>query len=434
MPTEPESVPTERALDVTILDATGGVEATVDEPTPPDLQVTKTSDTDGLLHEGDNFLYTITVTNAGEEIATGVKLLDVLPPGALNPAIPPFPEFAGKACVIASSVPNPGGVPHVTVSCGPVSLDPGESVEVIFKVVVNGGVCGTITNEVDVEGGNEPASNVGADNHAEASDEIACVPRIRLSKTGPSAAHVGDTIEYAFVARNNGGVDLTNVTLSDPKCAGSPTWVDDGNGDSTLAVGEAWRYTCDHDVTAGDGSTIHNQARVAGHHEGGTVTDTDTHDVDVLHPSIAIRKTATPTAGPAGTSIVYTYTVTNTGDTALFDVSVDDDKLNHIGNVARLAVGATATLTAEITLGPSPITNVGTAQGEDRLGMSVEAHDTATVTVVSGGGGDDGGDATGGSGGTPFTGSDTGILASWIVVLSALGAVLLATSRRRAQG
>ena len=105
-------------------------------------------------------------------------------------------------------------------------------------------------------------------------------------------------------------------------------------------------------VTTGDGSMIHNQATVTADHEGGTVSDTATHDVDVLHPGIDLEKTATPTAGPAGTLIVYTYAVTNTGDTPLFEVSVDDDRLNHIGDIATLAVGATVERTAEITLAP----------------------------------------------------------------------------------
>ena len=40
-------------------------------PTPPDLQVSKSSDADGILHEGDDFLYTITVTNVGDEDGNG---------------------------------------------------------------------------------------------------------------------------------------------------------------------------------------------------------------------------------------------------------------------------------------------------------------------------------------------------------------------------
>ena len=297
-----------------------------------------------------------------------------------------------------------------------------------LKVFVNGDVCGSITNVVDVEGTNEPAANVGADNHAEATDEIACVPRIRLLKGGPSLAHVGDTITYVFIARNNGSVDLTNIELADPKCDGAPTLLDDADGDATLSVGEDWRFECDHTVTSGDGTLIHNQATVTGDHEGGTVTDTDTHDVDVIHPGIDLEKTATPTSGPAGTPIVYTYTVTNIGDTPLFDVSVNDDKVGPVGVIATLAAGASAELRFEITLGSSPITNVATATGEDRLGGSVSDEASATVTAVAGGG-----DGDGSGGGSPFTGSDAGLLAGWIVTLMALGSAVLVTTRRRPQ-
>ena len=406
-------------------DVTNTVEC--DEPAPPDLQVSKRSDAGGILHDGDDFLYTITVTNVGEESATGVELIDVLPAGALHVGVPPFPTLAGKACAITSSV-LPGGVPFAEVRCGPVSLGPGESASATVKVFVSGDVCGPITNVVDVEGADEPEENVGPDNHAAASDEIACVPRIRLLKGGPSIAHVGDTITYVFTARNDGGVDLSNIGLTDPGCDRSPALVDDGDGDDVLGVDEGWMFTCDRTVIAGDGDTVHNRAAVTGDHEGGTVEDSDTQDVNVIHPSIDLEKSATPTSGPTGTLVVYTYAVANTGDTMLFDISVDDDIEGHIGDIASLAVGASAELTHQTTLGSSPITNVGSADGFDVLRGTrgtVRDEDSVTVAVVSAGGGGDG------TGGSPFTGSEGGLLAGWIVVLMALGTALLTASRRR---
>ena len=394
---------------------------------PPDLQVTKSSNADGTLHDGDDFLYTIAVTNVGDEEATGVELVDVMPAGALNVGVPPFPTFAGEDCTVTSSVPEPGGVPYAEVRCGPISLGPGASESVTIKVIVSGGVCGQVTNVVDVEGANEPAANVGADNHAEATDEIACVPRIRLQKGGPERAHVGDTITYVFAVTNTGGLDLSNIDLSDPKCdAGAPTLVENADGDDVLEVDEEWGFECRHMITTGDGDPVHNQARVTGDHEGGTVSDTDTHDVSVLHPRIELEKTATPTSGPSGTLIAYTYTITNTGDTPLFDISVDDDMIGHVGVIPMLAVDGIVQLTSEITLGPSPVTNNATAGGSDALGAFVSDDASATVTVVAGEGG-----GNGPGGGSPFTGSDAGDQGAWILVLAALGSALLMASRRR---
>ena len=406
--------------------ASNGVtnEVSCGEPSPPDLQVAKSSDATGILNEGDSFLYTVTVTNVGDETATGVSFVDVLPDGAFNVAIPPYPTFAGEECVVTSSSPPGGGLAHTEVTCGPASLGPGTTASVTVKVIVTGEVCGPVTNVVDVEGTNEPERAVGPDNHAEASDEIACVPRIRLQKGGPSQAHVGDEIAYVFGVKNTGGADLTGIDLTDPKCDSTPTLIDDGDGDALLGVGETWMYECSHTITAGDGDPMHNVATVTGHHgEGGTVSDTDDHDVQVLHPNIDLEKSADPPSGSPGTTITYTYTVENTGDATLFDVSVDDDKLGHIGTISSLAPDQTEQLTAEITLGDSPITNVATAEGADALGGSVTDVDDVTVTVVGAG-------AVGGIGGSPFTGGDVDGLLALLIAFLALGTALLTWSRR----
>ena len=401
-----------------------------EQPSPPDLQITKSSGADGTLHEGDAFLYTVTVTNVGDETATGVSFVDVLPDGAFNVAIPPFPTFAGDACTVTSSSPAGGGLAHTEVACGPVSLAAGASASVTVKVIVTGDVCGLVTNVVDVQGTNEPGPAVGPENHAEATDEIACVPRIRLQKGGPTLAHVGDEITYLFGVNNTGGTDLTGIELTDPKCDSTPTLTDDGDGDAVLAVGETWTFECSHTVTAGDGDPVHNVATVTGHHgDGGTVSDTDDHDVNVLHPDIDLEKSADPPSGSPGTAIVYTYTVENTGDATLFDISVDDDQLGHVGTILSLAPGQVEELTAEITLGDAPVTNIATAEGADALGGSVSDVDDATVTVVGAG-------AVGGSGGSgsPFTGRDVDGLLAWLLGLLALGAALVLGSRRRAEG
>jgi uncharacterized repeat protein (TIGR01451 family) len=393
------------------------------EPTPPDLRVTKTSSADGLLQDADDFVYTITVENVGEETATGVEVHDTLPSG-LNVLVSPLPSFRGEFCTVASSVVVPG-VPMATVDCGPASLDVGASASVKIHVVVNGDVCGRITNVVGVEGVNEPAENVGPDNHAQVSDEIACQPGIRLLKRGPALAHVGDTITYVLTATNTGGVELTDVELADPRCDTPPTVVDDGDGDIVLAVDEVWTFGCDHTITADDGDPIRNEATVSGRHDAGTVSDSDTHEVDLIHPAIHLVKTVSPTAGPAGTPIAYTYAVTNTGDTTLFDISVDDDIEGHIRDIPSLAAGATVEVAHQIILGSSPIANVGTAQGVDVLGLSVSDDDEATVTVVSGVGGEDGD----GPGGTPFTGADAGDLTALLALLAGVGTALLLSTR-----
>jgi hypothetical protein len=75
--------------------------------------------------------------------------------------------------------------------------------------------------------------------------------------------------------------------------------------------------------------------------------------------------------------------VTNSGDTQLTNVTVDDDILGVVGVIATLDPGASVTLTKQTLITPSsPTVNVGTATGSDRLGTQVSAKATASVTVV----------------------------------------------------
>jgi len=137
--------------------------------------------------------------------------------------------------------------------------------------------------------------------------------------------------------------------------------------------------------------------------------------------------------------VTYTYLVTNTGDTTLFNVSVDDNVLGHIDTIASLGAGASTTLTATFTVGDSPTTNIGTASGDDILGRTVTAEDDAVVTPIAGSGGEGPGCCIAGGGGgigggTPFTGSEVGVWSLLAAALTLLGAVTLWATRRRLDG
>ena len=69
---------------------------------------------------------------------------------------------------------------------------------------------------------------------------------------------------------------------------------------------------------------------------GTPVTDTAECSTDVSNPGISIVKTVDEEIVPIGTTVTFTYVVTNTGDVTLFNISVDDDILGHIGDIASL--------------------------------------------------------------------------------------------------
>jgi LPXTG-motif cell wall-anchored protein len=162
--------------------------------------------------------------------------------------------------------------------------------------------------------------------------------------------------------------------------------------------------------------------------DGRQATDDDDHQVDLIHPAIQIVKTVNPVSGEPGDVVTYTYEVTNTGDTTLYDVSVDDDVIGHIGDIPTLEAGATVVLTEDYVLpnDASAVINVGVATGEDELGEEVSDDDDASVTIVLVE--------------TPeppeppdtaFTGSDASMLATLAAGLLLMGLVATIAGRRR---
>jgi uncharacterized repeat protein (TIGR01451 family) len=255
-------------------------------------------------------------------------------------------------------------------------------------------------------------------------------PAINIVKDGPELVHRGDTITYTFEVTNPGEVELFDVELTDPICDAG-TIVPGADVDSSLAVGEVWHFTCLHLVTTEDPDPIPNTATVRGDTEegegGNEVTDTDDHVVDIISPAIDIVKTVDEEVVPIGTTVTYTYVITNTGDTTLYEISVDDDILGHIGDIAVLEPGDSVTLTKDFVVGDEPVINVGTAEGEDVLGRSVSADDDATVTPIAG----ENPPNPPNNPPTPFTGSDAGRLGLITIALFGIGVTVIASTRRR---
>ncbi|HEX9124334.1 MAG TPA: hypothetical protein VF984_13425, partial [Actinomycetota bacterium] len=211
---------------------------------------------------------------------------------------------------------------------------------------------------------------------------------IQIVKGGPALAHVGDTITYTFDVSLTTSTPLTNITVTDPICNAAPVLGSKSGGDQddVLEPSETWHYTCAHVVTQSDPDPLPNTATATGTGPNGTVSDTDTHLVDIIHPAIRIVKTADPTSGEPGDTITYTYVVTNTGDVTLYNISVDDDVIGHICDIASLDPGQSQTCTADYVIPDQTgsIDNVGTAEGSDETGTKVKDDDKASVDVVLG--------------------------------------------------
>ncbi len=378
------------------------------------LSISKVAD-DALVNAGHPIGYTITVTNGGAGTAKDVIVTDTLPTNAgLSWTID---GGSGAAdCSITSGV----------MTCDFGDMAPGASLTVHLSSPTTFETCGQVVNQASAT-----TSNDGNPSSGPSTITVNCPDLgIDIEKTGPDQAHVGDTITYDFTVQLTTPEPLSDVTVTDPNCnEGAPVYVSGDDGDSVLEPGEVWNYTCTHLVLDTDLDPLPNTATVEGTAvDGRTTTDEDSWSVDLIHPAIKIVKEVNPTSGNPGDIVTFSYKVTNTGDTTLYNVSVDDDVIGHIGDIAQLDPGDSVTLTKdwELPKGQPTVTNVGTATGTDVLGKTVTADDDATVTIV---------EAIHNPPKPPkptaFTGSDALRLGLLTLVLLGLGSLALVASRRR---
>jgi uncharacterized repeat protein (TIGR01451 family) len=231
--------------------------------------------------------------------------------------------------------------------------------------------------------------------------------------------HVGDTITFTItvsVLESLGGppLSISNLTITDPLpvgetfVTGSDTstpsssftaypngtnyilfW-DFGKGPfaTTLQAIVSYNITVDSNAPSGplyDYATINYDETLSGGHSTPQVTD----NIQVAPaPAISLTKTASPsTPQTAPANFTYTYVVTNTGDEALFNVTIYDQTFNHlILGPVPLPVGQSATGhygPHSITTNGTVFTNYANATGTDQTGAVVNAFAQATVSTTT---------------------------------------------------
>jgi uncharacterized repeat protein (TIGR01451 family) len=381
----------------------------------PSIDIEKKADA-GTVDAGEPIGFMIEVTNNGIGTAKDVVVTDTLPTNE----------------GVDWSIDGGSGAQFCSISAGILTCDFGDmGAGAEFKVHVTSDTdattCGTVDNTASVTVSNGNGDSDGA------SLDVNCPPiGIDIQKNGPDFAHEGDTITYTFAVQLTQDEPLSNVTVTDPNCnEGAPVYVSGDDGDLVLESGEVWHYTCTHLVTASDPDPLPNTATVQGTADDGrNASDSDDHSVDLIDPAIQIVKTVNPVNGNPGDTVTYTYVITNTGDTTLFNVSVDDDVIGHVGDIAKLQPGDSVTLTKDFVLpaGDPEVTNVGTATGTDVLGKQVSDNDDAFVTIVKAE------NPPPAPPPTAFTGSDAarlGLIAGVLLALGLLG-IVLGRKRREA--
>ena len=355
----------------------------------------------------------------------------------------------GDIITYAFTVTNTGNVtldnvtvtdPLVTVAGGPLNdLAPGSSDSTTFTAtyaltqadIDAGQVQNQATASGTPPGGSTPVTDLSDDLDVTENDPtiipIVGVPEITLLKQVASVEDInnngmtdlGDEIRYRFIVENTGNVSLDNVTITDQNpdvtvSPAAPTGV-------TLAPGaiDNTTFTATYvleqaDIDAG---FFENTADVTGDVPGSGTQATDRshpddpdadgptrHDIPAV-PGIAVLKTVASVTDTNGNNITditdiinYAFTVTNTGNVTLTNITLTDINASVVGGpITSLAPGAsdsaTFNATHEVTLADmtaGQVVNQATATGTPPGGGSVSdlsdpndiTEDDPTVTPV----------------------------------------------------
>ena len=207
-----------------------------------------------------------------------------------------------------------------------------------------------------------------------------------------SVTSASSTVNYRYTAWNVGGQDtIANITVVDDKCSPLVRISGDNNGDNTLDPGERWRYTCTKTlkqtttntvVATGYSNDLYHRQTVA------TAVATVVMNSPAVPPLINIVKVPnrlTPFSFGGG-NIMYLYTVTNPGVTAISNVVVADNKCSPIsgpfGDInadGKLDLDESWTYACQ-TYVPTTMNTVATAKGEAN-GYDAIGYAYATVLV-----------------------------------------------------
>ena len=328
----------------------------------PQLTITKTASATSFT-VGVAASYTLNVQNTGTAATTAVSTItDAIPAGLTIGTLPAGCTAAGQTvtCTIAAG------------------LAAGASTSFIIPVTPTEAAVPGVTNTATVSGGGDSTCPAAARCTGSVTTPVLFISSLTLDKTASptTLTAVGATVTYSFLVTNTGNVTITGLQINETVFSGTGTAPVVTCPVTTLAALASTTCTGTYAVTQQDidAGTITNTATASGTDlVGGTSTSPpDTATVTATQtPSQTLVKALTndSTGGSVsvGDVLEYTVTLTNTGNTTLTGVVVNDPKIspNSI-TCPTVAPGGTCVLVGTYTVIQSDadagtIQNVATA-------------------------------------------------------------------------
>ncbi|MFC1713662.1 C10 family peptidase [Candidatus Poribacteria bacterium] len=300
-----------------------------------DLEVSKSVDNPNP-DEGDDIVYTVTVTNNGPSTATNIEVTDFLPSGV---------DYT-------SATATQGGLAFVSAEDRVIwnlgSLIDGADTTLTIRVRVDTGslaesVCGVpITNTASVTAVDQGDSNTS--NNSDTADITVKCADLAVSKSVDNGSpDEGDTIVYTIIVTNNGPGDATSAEITDElpegvtyvSAAATQGNYNDGTGEWAVgslinAASATLTITAILDTSAIDGivcgAPITNTASVTAVDQGDSNTSNNSAsaDITVNCADLEVTKSVDNDSPNEGDAIIYTITTANNGPGDATNVQITD--------------------------------------------------------------------------------------------------------------
>lgn len=284
-------------------------------------------------NEGDEIVYTITLSNEGPDEATGIEVLDALPGGlTFDSADPSQGSYNAETGIWVAGEVASGGDAVLTLTAVADAGSAGETIVNTARVVES-----------------DQADPTEANNADSASLTVQSADLAVEKIVDDASPNEGDTITYTVTLTNEGPSTATSVEITDRLPAGlslesvvaEPGSFDTETGVWSLnelaASGNAvLTLTCTVETGTG-GLTLVNMARVTSADQADPDPGNNEYSVDVTVQSadLGIEKIVDDPNPNDGDTITYTVTLSNAGPNIATGVEVTDqlpDGIIHVSS------------------------------------------------------------------------------------------------------